>query len=117
MNLEMESSINGDVTVVLVKGDINSATSLEFGRYIKEAIGNSAKSQVVLDMEHVIYMSSAGLREIVAGLKLSQKGGGDMRIAALQERLRMLFDIAGLPSFSKIYPSVDEAVKSFEESE
>jgi anti-sigma B factor antagonist len=115
MNLEMESTLNGDVTVVYIKGDINSATSPEFGRYIKEAIGNSSNARVVLDMEHVIYMSSAGLREIVAGLKLSQRAGGDMRIAALQERLRMLFDIAGLPSFSKIYPSVDDAVKSFDE--
>jgi anti-sigma B factor antagonist len=115
MNLEMETEVNGAVTVVVVKGDINSATSPEFGRYVKEAIGNSGNSQVVLDMAGVIYMSSAGLREIVAGLKLSQKDGGDMRIAALQERLRMLFDIAGLPSFSKIYPSVNEAVKSFAE--
>jgi len=115
MNLEMETTINGSVSVVLFKGDINSATSPEFGSYIKEAIANAESAQVVLDMEHVIYMSSAGLREIVAGLKLSQKAGGDMRIAALQERLRMLFDIAGLPSFSKIYPTVDAAVRSFAE--
>jgi anti-sigma B factor antagonist len=115
MHLEMETENKGAVTVVVVKGDINSATSPEFGRYIKEAIGKSEKSQVVLDMAGVIYMSSAGLREIVAGLKLTQKVGGDMRIASLQERLRMLFDIAGLPSFSKIFPTVDEAVNSFNE--
>lgn len=113
MALEMESSIKDSVTVVLVRGDINSATAPEFGRYLKEAISQAENSQVVLDMGAVIYMSSAGLREIVAGLKLSQKAGGDMRIAALQERLRMLFDIAGLPSFSKIFDTVDQAVRSF----
>lgn len=112
-SIELEHYSTNDMMVVVVRGDINSASAPDFGSYLKEAIGHSGHGRVILDMSGVQYMSSAGLREIVGGLKLAQRAGGNLVIAGLQERLRLVLDISGLPTISKIYDSVEDAVANF----
>jgi anti-sigma B factor antagonist len=112
-SIELEHYHENDVMVVVVRGDINSASAPDFGSYLKEAIGHSGNAKMVLDMSGVQYMSSAGLREIVGGLKLAQRAGGNLVIAGLQERLRLVLDISGLPTISKIFDSVADAIDSF----
>jgi anti-sigma B factor antagonist len=112
-SIELEHHHTDNAMVVVVRGDINSSSAPDFGSYLKEAIGHSGNAHIVLDMSGVQYMSSAGLREIVGGLKLAQRAGGNLVIAGLQERLRLVLDISGLPTISKIFDSVEEAVDSF----
>lgn len=113
-SLEMDQYIEQGVTVVVADGDINSATAPTFGTFLKDAIDAAANSNVVLDMSHVYYMSSAGLRDIVSGLKRAKSAGGDLHIAGIQSRLKPVFEMVGLDSLSVFYDSVHEAVDSFQ---
>lgn len=112
-SIELEHYDSNNLMVVVVRGDINSASAPEFGSYLKETIGHSGHGRIVLDMSGVQYMSSAGLREIVGGLKLAQRAGGNLVIAGLQERLRLVLDISGLPTISKIFDTVEDALANF----
>lgn len=112
-SLEMKQSIKQDIVVVTPHGDINSTTAPQFGTYLIGAINDTETSQVVLDMSKVYYMSSAGLREIISGLKTAQRLGGDLHIAGIQGRLKPVFEMVGLDSLSFFYESIDEAVGSF----
>ncbi len=113
-SLEMDHYLEQGIIVVTADGDINSATAQEFGGYLKNAIENAPTAKVVLDMSHVFYMSSAGLRDIVSGLKIAKRLGGDLHIAGIQMRLKPVFEMVGLDSLSFFYDTVDEAVTSFQ---
>ena len=93
-SLELDHYIEQGITVVVATGDINSATAQEFGSYLKDAINQAENGNVILDMSHVYYMSSAGLRDIVSGLKIARRNGGDLHLAvgAGQRALSAGFD-------------------------
>lgn len=111
--LEMSHHIKENIVIVTPNGDINSATAPQFGAYLKEAIEGAEKAQVVLDMSSVYYMSSAGLRDIISGLKTAKRLGGDLHLAGIQGRLKPVFEMVGLDSLSFFYESVDDAIASF----
>ncbi|MGB7337466.1 MAG: STAS domain-containing protein [Phototrophicaceae bacterium] len=112
-SLELDHYIEQGITVVVATGDINSATAQEFGSYLKDAINQAENGNVILDMSHVYYMSSAGLRDIVSGLKIARRNGGDLHLAGIQGRLKPVFEMVGFDSLSVFYETVDEAVSSF----
>jgi anti-anti-sigma factor len=61
----------------------------------------------------VTYMSSAGLRAIVALLRESKKHRGDVRIATPSERVKEVLQLAGLDSLFDMYDDETAAVGSF----
>ena len=113
-SLEMDQYTEEGIVVVTATGDINSATATNFGDFLKDAIENASDARVILDMSHVFYMSSAGLRDIVSGLKIARRLGGDMHIAGVQGRLKPVFEMVGLNSLSLFYKTVEEAVRDFQ---
>lgn len=68
----------------------------------------------VIDLEKVDFMDSAGLGTLIAVLKRVTEQGGDMKIANLQKKPRMVFEITRAYKVFEIYDSVEEAIKGFE---
>lgn len=100
------------VTLFELSGRIDSANAGEFGEALNSAL-NSGRSQIVLDLTSVEYMSSAGLREMVTAMKKARQGTGDVRLASPSERVAEVLELAGLDSIFQIYPNQVEAVGSF----
>lgn len=113
MALEMDQYIEQGVMVVSATGDINSATAPLFGDSLSTAVNDAPNAQIVLDMSAVYYMSSAGLRDIVATLKKAKKAHGDLRIAGIRDRLKPVFDMVGLNEPTFFYETVTDAVASY----
>jgi anti-sigma B factor antagonist len=67
----------------------------------------------VIDLKQVDFMDSAGLGTLIAALKRITEAGGDMKIACLQKKPRMVFEITRAYKVFEIYDSVDEAIKGF----
>jgi len=65
-------------------------------------------------MANVPYISSAGLRVILAVVKeLRRDNKGDLRIANSQKTVSKVFDISGLNNVLGIFENPDSAVQSF----
>lgn len=99
-------------TVVSIAGSIDALTAGEVTNFLSAQIG-SGRTQLVGDLSRVEFMSSAGLRAILAALKDSRQHGGDLRLAAAQPGVDKVLKMSGFTSILKTYPSVDEAVTSF----
>jgi anti-sigma B factor antagonist len=69
---------------------------------------------LVVDLSKLEYISSSGLRILLAALKKVRKQQGDIRLAALQPYVREVFDVAGFSQLFKMYDKQDEAVSSFQ---
>ena len=69
----------------------------------------------VFDMSKCEFVDSTGLGTIVACLKSASQGGGDIYIANLQSKPRMVFDITRAHKIFHIFDDLEAAVQSFEE--
>lgn len=114
MNLDIHHYQDHTVTVIVPQGDIDASNAPDFGAYLRTVIQQADPILIVLDMENVRYMSSAGLREIVAALKQTLALDGTLCLASLQDRLKPVFEMVGLDSLSTFYRSVYEAVRQLQ---
>ncbi len=67
----------------------------------------------VIDLKQVDFMDSAGLGTLIAVLKQITERGGDMKIACLQKKPRMVFEITRAYKVFEICDTVGEALEMF----
>ncbi|MEB2289328.1 MAG: STAS domain-containing protein [Anaerolineae bacterium] len=112
MVMEISTSDMKRVQLFEVTGRVDSTNAAELGSAMDSSV-DDGKTNLVLDLGGVEYMSSAGLREMVRVLKRVKRTGGDLRIANPSERVREVLELAGLDSIFEIFPTQVEAVGSF----
>ncbi len=100
------------VSVVKVTGRVDSLTAPDLDKTLENLLAMD-RSQIVVDLQEVEYMSSAGLRALVAANKAAHKSGGEVRLAQLSPRVHEVIDLAGLMPVFNIHPDVVEAVGAF----
>ena len=61
----------------------------------------------------VKYTSSAGLRALLAVLRDARRGGGDLRLAAVDAPVLKILELSGFTAILKLYDDVDGAVASY----
>ncbi len=112
--LNIETKQLKRVTLFEVSGRIDSTTAGNLAEALNGVI-DDGKNRLVLDLQRVDYMSSAGLREMVSALKRVQNitGTGDLRIASPSERVREVLELAGLDEIFQIFSTQVQAVGSF----
>lgn len=101
-----------NATLIEVSGRVDSMTANLLGEALSNPIENG-KVNIVLDLAGVDYMSSAGLREIIAALKKVKRASGDLRIAQPSSRVMEVFEMAGIDTLVRIFSSRVEAVESY----
>jgi len=112
--MELQFTVQETVGVVAVNGSLDASTAAELNEYVSTQI-SAGHSQLVLDLSQVEFLSSAGLRAILVSLKESRREGGDLRLAAAQPGTEKVLKISGFLSIIKSYPSVADALGSFNE--
>ncbi|MDX2162519.1 MAG: STAS domain-containing protein [bacterium] len=110
--MEIVTSEQGSVAVIEVKGRVDSLNAHQFGEALSGPLSGGFRN-LVLDLVQVDYMSSAGLRELVAAYKKANKNAGDLRLVQPSERVQEILEIAGLDTVFRVYPSQVDAVGSF----
>jgi anti-anti-sigma factor len=119
------------VTLVHVEGKIDASTADAFLAEVTGLINNGAKD-VLVDMSHVPYMSSAGLRslhDIFNQLRAAnnetdgeemRKGIGEgtyksphLKLLNLSEDTRTAFETAGFDMYIQTFTDRQEAINSF----
>ena len=95
--MEISTRSAGDVTIVAVKGQLDSNTSPQAQTAMDAVLAGGAK-KVAVDFTQLDYISSAGLRVILGAAK---KLNGGLHLYGLNDSVREVFDISG---FSTIIP-------------
>lgn len=106
--MEIVEAKKSGVVVLSVSGRVDASNAPTLEQKILAVIGAGEK-RLVLDCAHLEYVSSAGLRVLlVAAKRLSSDG--KLGLAALNNQIRDVFDIAGFSSILQIYRTEDEAI-------
>ena len=111
--MEILQNLIDDIPVLSVSGKIDAATSKDLEAAL---IGLIDKDNffLVVDMEKVEFLSSSGLRVLMASLNKLKHKDGDLKLAALQPFVKDVFFMTGANRFFSIYPSQEEAIKSLQ---
>lgn len=110
--MKTEVRHKSDVTVVAVDGSLDALTAPDLARAIVDEIAEG-RVKLVVDLTAVEFMSSAGLRTLLGGVKESRGHGGDLRIASTNPGIDRVLKISGFDNVAKVFPSSTEAVASF----
>ncbi|MBN2001194.1 STAS domain-containing protein [candidate division KSB1 bacterium] len=73
----------------------------------------AGEKKVVIDFEKVVYISSSGLRVLLAFLKETEKVNAQCVLAGLQPAIQEIFNLSGFNELFKIYDTSEQAVKAF----
>ena len=110
--MELITSKIGDVITIILQGKIDATVAPDIEQGLLSLVsGGSCK--LVTALTEVTFISSAGLRSLVAVLKQARSERGDLRLAGMGGRVKEVFDITGLSTIFKIYDSTEDAVQSF----
>jgi anti-sigma B factor antagonist len=82
---------SGAITVKLT-GSLDTSTAPELERQLAPALGGAVKD-VVFDLEHLRFISSAGLRVFSATRKTLKERGGQASFIHMQSQIQEVFEI------------------------
>jgi anti-anti-sigma factor len=111
--MEIVEQIRGEATVLTLKGRLDSTSATDLKNKVKSCAKNG-QVRLVIDLANVDFVDSSGLGSLVACLRSVNKLGGDIRIAALQDRVRAVFELIRLHHIFEIFAALDTAINSFE---
>ena len=101
------------VILVAPVGRIHHQSAPELQKTLDDLI-NQGQFKLVLDLSGVNYISSAGLRVLLAARKAVKRWNrGDLRLAHIQPYVRDTLDLVGFTRIFEIYDDVVDAVGSF----
>jgi anti-anti-sigma factor len=101
------------VTVKALPDRLDAVELPAFRRAMQSVI-DSDQPQVVLDLSSVKYLDSAGIENILHCLSVVVRRDGELKLAALSPEAASLLSLTRVARFFEIFPSVDEAVHSFD---
>lgn len=84
---------NGTTLTVKPLGELNSATSPMFEAELRQRL--PGVSSVIIDLEKLDYVSSAGLRVFLATEQYLENQGAEMKVIHVNEQVMDVFDLVG----------------------
>lgn len=111
--MTIKEKMHGKVAVLSLKGDLMGEPETASLREKIKALLAAGTVNIVTDLAGVRYVSSTGLGTLIAALTSVKNKGGDLRLAAVTEKVESLFVITQLVKVFKEYESVERAVDSF----
>jgi anti-sigma B factor antagonist len=100
------------VDVVSIRGRLDASSSQDAEKRIN-ALLDGGSMKILINLAELDYISSSGLRVMLAALKRLKKTGGDLKLACLKPAIQDVFSMAGFHRIFAIYGSEAEALESF----
>ena len=99
-------------TIVYVTGSVDAFTSEQLTNALTGEISRG-NTRLVADISRMDFMSSAGLRAVLAASREARLQGGDLRLAGAQPGVEKTLKMSGVMSILSAYSVLEEAVASF----
>ena len=110
-SFDVETRSQDGVSVVTAAGTLDAVTAPRLAEALQGEVA-AGRVRLVVDLAGARYVSSAGLRAILAAVKAARSAGGDLAVAGVQPQVREVFELAGMTTIVAFHPGADEAVAS-----
>jgi anti-sigma B factor antagonist len=110
----IEERVVGDVTILDLKGKMTLGEGDELLKDKINSLIHQGQKKLLLNLEGVPYIDSAGLGEIVRTYTTVSRQGGNLKLVNLTKRITDLLSITKLLTVFETFDSEPEALKSFQ---
>ncbi len=112
--MEILERKEGIVGVISLSGRLDAYSANDIEAKLNSMI-DMTQIQLAVSLERLEYISSSGLRVLLAALKKTRKQQGDIKLACLKPSIKEVFDIAGFTQLFSIFDTEESAIASFED--
>jgi len=111
--MQIEERAVGEVTILDLKGKMTLGEGDELLKEKINSLVQKGHKKLILNLEGVPYIDSAGLGEIVRTYTTVSRQGGKLKLLNLTKRITDLLSITKLLTVFETFESEQEAVRSF----
>ena len=111
--MQIEERVVGNVTVLDLKGKLTLGEGDELLKDKINSLVQQDRKSILLNLEGVPYIDSAGLGEIVRTYTTVSRQGGKLKLVHLTKRIQDLLSITKLLTVFETFESEQEALASF----
>ncbi len=109
--MEINQEKQNQVNIVSLKGRLDAGTSSLLEDALNGLIA-AGETKILVDCRELDYISSAGLRVLLASAKQSKKQNGAITLCSLSPNVKQVFEISGFTSIFPISATREEAVRA-----
>jgi len=110
--MEISVTESDDVRILSFQGNLDTNTSPQAESEINGLI-DAGSQQLLINFEKLDYISSAGLRILLATAKKLKASQGDLKICCLNETVQEVFDISGFATILSVSKTEEDALGAF----
>jgi anti-sigma B factor antagonist len=114
MHVELRKS--GDVVVADLSGKLTAGLGDKILRDTIDALLQDGWRKILVNLSEVTFMDSAGVGELVAGLRTARNVGASLRLLNANERVHSTLYIARLLPIFELYREEKDALAKFKDS-
>ena len=96
------------IAVVRGAGRLNMVSAGQLRELVAAAVAGGS-SRIVVDLAAVDFIDSSGLGALVNGLKIARQAGGDLRISAPTDQVKLVLQLTKMERVLYPYPTVESA--------
>ena len=111
--MQIEERIVDGITILDLKGKMTLGEGDELLKDKINSLMNQGRGKILMNLEGVPYIDSAGLGEIVRTYTTVSRQGGTMKLVNLTKRITDLLAITKLLTVFETYDNEPEALKSY----
>jgi len=112
----IEERVVGEVTILDLKGKMTLGEGDELLKDKINSLIHQGQKKLLLNLEGVPYIDSAGLGEIVRTYTTVSRQGGSLKLVNLTKRITDLLSITKLLTVFETFDTEADAIKSFQAS-
>ncbi len=110
--MQISVKTTNEVKVLAFEGKLDTQTSPDAQQQLTRLI-EAGENRFLVNFEKLDYISSSGLRVLLAAAKQLKGIDGELRICSLNEVVREVFDISGFTTIFKVFGSESETLDGF----
>ena len=110
--MEINTRKANEVMVLAFSGNLDTNTAPEAENQINELM-DAGESNILINFEDLNYISSAGLRVLLATAKKMMTTGGSLKICSLNSTVQEVFDISGFSTILSLEANESDALAAF----
>lgn len=111
--MQIDQRVVDDVTILDLKGKMTLGEGDELLKDKVHSLLNQGQKKILLNLEAVPYIDSAGLGEIVRAYTTVSRQGGKMKLVNVTKRIEDLLSITKLLTVFDTFDAEQDAVRSF----
>lgn len=111
-NLTIVEKPNGGQLVIQLTGEVDAKTAPDLKLHLELAIGNGAR-KIVLDLNLLTYISSAGIGVLNSIQKFLKDKSGEIVLCNLTKEVKDTMDLMYFTKKVKVFATVEGALANF----